>query len=73
MKLLYQYDDHAPPSSDTPPGRVLMFGDVSAFADPIVDGGYFSQGETLFLNSVAFVSVPEPGSRRAEPSKVISA
>jgi hypothetical protein len=43
-------------------GRVLMFGDVSAFADPIVDGGYFSQGETLFLNSIAFVAAPEPGS-----------
>ena len=43
-------------------GRVLMFGDVSAFADPIVDGGYFPQGEKLFLNSIAFVAAPEPTS-----------
>ena len=41
-------------------GRVILMPDASPFADPIVEG-YFSEAETLFLNTVAYL-VPEPAS-----------
>jgi hypothetical protein len=41
-------------------GRVILMPDATPFADPIVDG-YFSEAETLFLNTVAYL-VPEPAS-----------
>lgn len=41
-------------------GRVILMPDATPFADPVVDG-YFSEAETLFLNSIAYL-VPEPTS-----------
>lgn len=41
-------------------GRVILLPDATPFADPIAEG-YFSEAETLFLNSIAFL-VPEPTS-----------
>lgn len=43
-------------------GRVVLISDVSLFADDNL-GGYFSQSQTLFLNAIDFLRVPEPGSR----------
>jgi hypothetical protein len=41
-------------------GRVLIYSDASLFADPITDG-FFSEAETLYLNSFAYL-IPEPSS-----------
>jgi hypothetical protein len=41
-------------------GRVLIYSDASLFADPVAEG-FFSEAETLFLNSFQFL-IPEPSS-----------
>ncbi len=40
-------------------GRVVLMADAHAFVNDD-HGGYFTQGETLFLNTIEYLTVPEP-------------